>query len=58
MGGLLHVKTGSSLLSGVVLAKLIIVLGHERCGAVTAAMQGGEAPGNIRSVVDAIKPAV
>lgn len=39
-------------------AKLIVVLGHERCGAVTAAMQGGEVPGNIKSVVDAIKPAV
>jgi carbonic anhydrase len=38
--------------------KLIVVLGHERCGAVTAALQGGEAPGNIKSVVDAIKPAV
>lgn len=38
--------------------KLILVLGHERCGAVTAAMQGGDAPGNIKSVVDAIKPAV
>jgi carbonic anhydrase len=38
--------------------KLIVVLGHERCGAVTAALQGGEAPGNIKSVVEAIKPAV
>jgi carbonic anhydrase len=38
--------------------KLIVVLGHERCGAVTAAMQGGDAPGNIKNVVDAIKPAV
>lgn len=38
--------------------KLILVLGHERCGAVTATLQGGEAPGNIKSVVDAIKPAV
>lgn len=38
--------------------KLILVLGHERCGAVTAAMQGGDAPGNIKSVVEAIKPAV
>lgn len=38
--------------------KLILVLGHERCGAVTAAMQGGDAPGNIKSVVDTIKPAV
>jgi len=38
--------------------KLVLVLGHERCGAVTAALQGGEAPGNIKSVVDAIKPAI
>lgn len=38
--------------------KLVVVLGHERCGAVTAALQGGEAPGNIKSVVDTIKPAV
>jgi carbonic anhydrase len=39
-------------------AKLILVLGHERCGAVTAALQGGDAPGNIKSVIDAIKPAI
>ncbi|GAM11843.1 carbonic anhydrase 2 [Geobacter sp. OR-1] len=38
--------------------KLVLVLGHERCGAVTAALQGGEAPGNIKSVVEMIKPAV
>lgn len=38
--------------------KLVLVLGHERCGAVTAAMQGGDAPGNIKSIVDAIKPAI
>jgi carbonic anhydrase len=38
--------------------KLVLVLGHERCGAVTAALQGGEAPGNIKSIVDAIKPAI
>lgn len=38
--------------------KLIVVLGHERCGAVSAAVAGGEAPANIKSVVEAIKPAV
>jgi carbonic anhydrase len=37
---------------------LIVVLGHERCGAVTAAVSGGEAPGHIPAVVKAIAPAV
>lgn len=39
-------------------ASLIVVLGHERCGAVTAAVQGGHAPGHIHSLVQAIEPAV
>jgi carbonic anhydrase len=38
--------------------KLIVVLGHERCGAVDATLKGGEAPGKIKAVVDAIRPAV
>jgi len=38
--------------------KLIVVLGHERCGAVTAALQGGNAPGNIKNIVDGIAPAI
>jgi carbonic anhydrase len=37
---------------------LLIVLGHEKCGAVTAAVQGGEIEGHIGSIVDLIKPAV
>jgi len=37
---------------------LIVVLGHENCGAVAAAVAGGEAPGHIGSVVAAIEPAV
>jgi carbonic anhydrase len=37
---------------------LIVVLGHERCGAVEAAVKGGEAPGHIKSLVEAIGPAV
>lgn len=37
---------------------LIVVMGHERCGAVSAAVQGGEAPGHIKSLVEAIRPAV
>lgn len=37
---------------------LIVVLGHEKCGAVQAAVEGGEAPGHIGSIVTAIEPAV
>jgi carbonic anhydrase len=39
-------------------AKILLVLGHERCGAVKAALTGGEFPGVIGSLVYAIKPAV
>lgn len=39
-------------------AKLVVVLGHERCGAVDATVKGGEAPGHIKGLVEAIKPAV
>lgn len=37
---------------------LIVVLGHEKCGAVDATVKGGDPGGHIRSLVDAIKPAV
>jgi carbonic anhydrase len=37
---------------------LIMVLGHQKCGAVEAALKGGEAPGQIGSLVKAIQPAV
>lgn len=39
-------------------AKVLLVLGHERCGAVKAAIAGGEFPGLIGSLVHAIRPAV
>src|SRR5438876_2096699 len=42
--------------------RLVVVLGHQRCGAVKAAKDTiaakGEAPGHIQSLVTAIKPAV
>jgi carbonic anhydrase len=38
--------------------KLIVVMGHKRCGAVLAAIQGGEFKGNIKSLVYVIQPAV
>jgi carbonic anhydrase len=37
---------------------LLMVLGHERCGAVTAAVQQEALPGSIGSFVDAILPAI
>lgn len=39
-------------------SKLVVVMGHKRCGAVIAAVQGGTFPGQISSLVDAILPAV
>lgn len=38
--------------------KLIVVLGHEKCGAVTAAVEGGNPPGHLKPLVSAIQPAV
>jgi carbonic anhydrase len=37
---------------------LLVVLGHEGCGAVTAAVSAGEPEGHIATLVDLIKPAV
>lgn len=37
---------------------LIIVMGHDMCGAVSATVKGGEPEGNIRSIVEKIAPAV
>ena len=39
-------------------SKVLMVLGHERCGAVTAAVAAKPVPGQIGSIVEAIKPAV
>ncbi|NLI13597.1 MAG: carbonic anhydrase [Peptococcaceae bacterium] len=37
---------------------LLVVMGHEKCGAVTAAVEGGEAPGSISAIVKKITPSV
>lgn len=39
-------------------SQLVVVMGHEKCGAVKATLEGGEAPGSIGSIVERIKPAV
>lgn len=37
---------------------LVVVLGHEECGAVTAAVHGGETRGSIGAIIEKIKPSV
>ena len=37
---------------------LLVVLGHQGCGAVAAAIQGGEAPGHLPTLIKEIRPAV
>lgn len=39
-------------------SQLVVVMGHEKCGAVKATLDGGEAPGSIGSIVEKIKPSV
>lgn len=39
-------------------AKFILVLGHSKCGAVDAAVQGGDPGAHVRSIVREIAPAV
>jgi carbonic anhydrase len=39
-------------------AKVIMVMGHARCGAVDATIKGAQVPGQIASLLDAIKPAL
>jgi carbonic anhydrase len=39
-------------------SKVIMVMGHERCGAVDAAIKGTQVPGQIGSLLQAIKPSV
>jgi carbonic anhydrase len=39
-------------------SRLIVVCGHSKCGAVTAACSNGELPPNIKHIVNHIQPAV
>lgn len=74
LGDLFVVRTGGEALddmvvlgspefgpSGYASARLILVLGHQRCGAITAAIDsiqtGVPAPGHITAIVDALRPA-
>jgi carbonic anhydrase len=74
VGDLFVVRTGAQALDELVVlgsiefgpngypsSRLILVLGHQGCGAITAAIRsietGVPAPGHIQAVVDALRPA-
>lgn len=52
-------ETGSLEFGTLVLgAKVLMVIGHKRCGAVDATIKGASVPGQIGSILDAIRPGV
>ena len=74
IGDLFVIRTGGEALDDLVVrgsaefgpsgyssTRLVVVLGHERCGAVIAAIEsiqsGSVAPGHLPAVVDALRPA-
>lgn len=68
IGELFVVRTAGNIVDSVVLGSIeygtehlntpiLLILGHEKCGAVTAACLGGGAHGNIKDIVDFIEPA-
>lgn len=69
LGDLFVVRTAGQVVDNAALASikyavehlgagLIVVLGHKRCGAVRAAIDGGETRGHLDALIDKIKPAV
>lgn len=69
LGDLFVVRTAGEVVDDVALGsieyaiehlgvKLVVVLGHEECGAVKATIAGGEIPGHILAITSAITPAV
>ena len=69
LGDLFVIRLAGNIIDDAVLGSLeyavehlgvqyIMVLGHEHCGAVSAAVKGGEAHGHIGSIIKAIQPSV
>jgi len=69
LGDLFVVRVAGNIVDDVVLGSieyagerlgtpLVMVLGHSQCGAVTAAVKGGVAPGHIGRLTEALRPAV
>jgi len=72
IGDLFAVRTGAQTIDGLVTASieygplengtpLIVVMGHQRCGAITAAVQaiqsGDRLPGHLNLIVERLRPA-
>jgi carbonic anhydrase len=60
-GNIAHSPTNLGSLEyaqAVLRSKLILVLGHTDCGAVSAAFGGGTYEGHIQAIVDAIRPGI
>ncbi|MBL7740973.1 MAG: carbonic anhydrase [Chitinophagaceae bacterium] len=66
LGDLFVIRTAGNLMGGLEIGSveyavehlgvgLIIVLGHQQCGAIKAFVDGGEAPGHIKDIIDSIK---
>src|SRR5215467_8985771 len=69
LGDLLGIRVAGNIATEGVMASLeyaaehlhvpvVVVLGHQKCGGVTAAVEGGELPGHMGVIVREIKPAV
>ena len=69
IGDLFVIRTAGNVSDDIVLGSieyavaelgvsLVMVMGHQSCGAVTAVVKGGELPGHIFRIAEAIKPAV
>ena len=66
IGDLFVIRTAGNIIGGLEIGsveyavehlgvKLIVVIGHENCGAVKAFVEGGKIPGHIKDIVDSIK---
>lgn len=69
LGDLFVIRTAGNVIDDVALAsieyavehlnvKLLVVLGHQKCGAVEATIKGGELGGHLHVLADAISPAI
>jgi carbonic anhydrase len=69
LGDLFVIRTAGNVVDDIALGSieyaaanlgvsLIVVLGHENCGAVKATLDGGKLPGHLPAIAKAIRPAV
>lgn len=66
IGDLFVIRTAGNIIGGIEIGsieyavehlkvKLVVIMGHENCGAIKAFVEGNEAPGHIKDIVDSIK---